>query len=101
MKIYSAKEIDALSGAIALASQMWANRCKLYLAKHGDRGSVVIGAGICCAVKHGRHSKTRELISAGVSCAQGSLVWEESVEEVVSFLKERGLDCYYECGRMD
>lgn len=77
--------------AIREAMKMWEARCAEYVAKHGDQGSCVIGAAI--VIGSVRYSPP--------TGAQGSLVWEDSVKDVLGFLREHGIDAYYDPGSMD
>jgi hypothetical protein len=104
MKTYDQKSLDLYSNQIEEAKNMWRLRCEEYFDKHGDVGTCVLGAGIAVHflsdVK--KISKVLIIISQhDVSHAQGSVVWEDGVGEVVYYLNKLGLDCYYFAGRMD
>ena len=99
------EQLEALAPMIALIRQNWAARCAAYMAANGDTGSCVLGAGIGFKYREAgcRSIVRKTLIPAHeVTGAQGSLVWEESVNEFVEVLKAAGLaSAFYECGRMD
>lgn len=102
--VYKEKEIAAKAPIIAAAKELWAKRCAEYLATRGDQGSCVLSAGIAVEAvpSRCRVSRPMMLIRAGaVTSAQGSMVWESSSAEVLAFLKENGIEAYYDCGRMD
>lgn len=87
------------------AKLLWKQRCTEYLDKHGDRGSCVIGAGICVRYLGPRKRKwvSKTLISptSVLSRVVGNLVWETSAEEIVTFLRSKGIDAFFELGRLD
>lgn len=66
--------------------------------EHDDPGTCVIGAGIQISNVAGKQAA---FIRVPASAGQGSLTWERSVADVVAYLRGRGLDARYECGRMD
>lgn len=103
--VYQIKDIDDLVPLLGKAREMWSARCDAYLKKHGDQGSCVLGAGIAVPyVGHkGKQYAKRIIISAwSATNAQGSLVWEESVNDIIAFLEQNGVQgCTYLCGRMD
>ncbi len=82
--------------ALHEARALWARRCLGVLGERGDDGTCVLGAGIADA-------KTGQLLirAADVTPAQGSLVWERHVEEVLAFLAEAGIAARYVPGVMD
>lgn len=100
------RDNDWFLTAVADATALWRLRCREYLAEHGDVGSCVVGAGIMAsesAPRAGRKRPRRQLIDAwAVSCgAQGSLVWEESQQEMVDYLRSRGIEAHYVIGSLD
>lgn len=86
------------------AKTMWKAKCESNFQEFGDSGSCVVGAGIYVYYlgKGKRKAEKRMLINAvSVSCCQGSLNWERGHEEIVSYLKENGIETRFEYGQMD
>lgn len=86
------------------AREMWEKSAREYYDKNGDTGSCVIGAGIKIEVIPPRCRKPRAmmLISANeVARCQGSLHWEHNVQTVVNYLRDNGLNAFFDYGRMD
>ena len=89
---------------IQRAKHLWAKRCKEHYQKHGDTGTCVLGASIDCYIIPYKCRKYKPycLISAhDVACSQGASNWENSVKEVIDYLKENGIEAHYNCGHMD
>ena len=102
--VYQDSDLPKLQNAIDCAKTLWRDRCQTYMNKNGDTGSCVMGAGIKIDYLAPRCRNRRNLmiISASEVCnAQGSLVWEDSVKEVVEYLKSKGIEAYYASGIMD
>lgn len=98
------ESLSKSSHMIAAARDMWASRCATFIQAHGIQGTCVIGAGI--AVKYlpprCRNAEDRIIIQAlDVAGSDGASVWEESVKDVVEFLKPVFPSVFYACGRMD
>ena len=92
------------SHMIAEARKMWASRCASYLQANGVSGTCVMGAGIAVKYIPPRHriAETHIIIQAlDVAGCDGASVWEESVKDVVAFLKPVLPSVFYACGRMD
>jgi hypothetical protein len=86
------------------AKDLWKRQCDKYISEHGDQGTCVLGAGIevWYLAPRCRIHRTHMIISQHqVTGAQGSLVWEASVNEVLAFLKSEGIIAFYNQGRMD
>ena len=82
------------------ARELWRAGCEDFVRRVGDAGSCVLGAGIAVYVGTAERYE-REVVLSPPTHHQGSLVWEDSVEAVVAFLKERGIEAFYTPGRMD
>jgi hypothetical protein len=98
--VYSDSDLAGLAPTISAAAELWRKRCE----GKPDRGSSVLGAGIAVMHRPKRCRKAREkiIIDPGDIChAQGSCTWEESVDEVLEFLKSNGVFAYYASGHMD
>lgn len=89
--------------AVDDAAALWSKLCAEEVAARGDRGTCVIGAGI--GIKYrGPRKRTVEyhnIIDVPMTAGQGSLTWETSVQQVIDFLKMRGIEAFYMPGRMD
>jgi hypothetical protein len=97
-------ETGPVAAAINVTATMWRDRCQKYLDTQGDRGTCVLGAGIeiYYLPKRCRFPKSKMVIPVyQVVAAQGSLVWEESVEDILAHLKSKGVEASYNPGRMD
>lgn len=79
---------------IKKAEKLWNTYVEMYGATHDDSeyGSCVLGAGL--EVQGGIFIRAPDRF-------QGSLTWENSVDEIIKFLKDNGLDAWYNPGRMD
>lgn len=82
--------------ALSAAEKLWKDRADDYLHRKGDQGTCVLGAGIEVLDVLGKR-----VAFINAPGGQGSLTWETSEEEVVAFLREKGLDAKYCTGRMD
>lgn len=96
---YSLAQLDA----ITRAREAWERSCAVELAKHGDIGTCVLGACIYDAdAGQGKYRPNHVLIDArDVTSAQGSLIWEASVDAIVEMLRKHNINAEYDCGRMD
>jgi hypothetical protein len=101
---YNAEDLNTKNEIINRAISIWHDKCKEFEIVNGDMGTCVLGAGIEVYFLYPRCRKPKQfmIISASqVTGCQGSIVWEKSVEEVVKFLKENGIEAQYNCGYMD
>lgn len=104
--VYKQSDFETLEfhTAITNATIMWRERCEAYYNHHGDVGSCVIGAGIEVdfMAPHCKKVSQKMIISVShVSPTQGSCVWEDSITDIIAYLRERGIDAHYNPGRMD
>lgn len=86
------------------AMLLWKQRCEQYLGERGDQGSCVLGAGIVhedAPYDWPDWDKDYIVHASDITGAQGSLVWEQSVDEVVAWLRNCGVPARYHAGRMD
>jgi hypothetical protein len=99
---YNDVDIATFGDIIKQASEMWKEKTLEYYHKNGDVGTCVLGA--CIEVyylgKRCRIPTTRCIIGTP-DVAQGSITWEHSVDEVIKYLKENGVEARYNCGFMD
>lgn len=89
---------------VDICRESWKERCKEYVAEHGDEGSCVMGAGffIYYLPKRAKTPRKKMLISAhSVSAAQGSVTWEHSVPQITKMFNTFGINVEYEYGNMD
>lgn len=105
-KTYRPAEIETpeFTAAVDAAKRIWKKSCAEHFATHGDSGTCVIGARIYIYLIPLRCRKPQKfsLISAHeVSCCQGSTNWEHGKDEVLEYLKAKGIDAYYDWGVMD
>jgi hypothetical protein len=101
--VYTDADLVKFHPAFMEAMSLWSLRCAQYVAKHGDKGSCVIGAGIGVYYR-GPRKRSYELklvIDVPMTASQGSCTWEASVPEVIAFLKTRGIEAHHIYGRMD
>lgn len=95
---------ERLLELVAWAETLWNKKIRDYreslrkAKKFDDPGSCVIGAGIEIS---NVLRKQIAFIRVPKSAGQGSITWEQSVGDVVQYLRDHGLDARYECGRMD
>ena len=106
LKTYKQAEIEApdFVAIVETAKALWSEACAAYVAKNGDTGTCVLGAGIYCMVvpKGKRKPREHKIISAlSVTRAQGADVWESCRKPVLAFLRANGISCAYEYGFMD
>ena len=97
-------QLLAARSVINRARALWHYRCDQDYHKNGDSGTCVLGAGIAVPLlpKGCRNPRKHMVISADeVSCCQGSLNWERSVEEIIAILKPHLPGVHYASGRMD
>lgn len=102
--IYSKEELQEKLPIIEQAKQLWKDRCNEYMSVNGDQGICVIGAGFSVYnIPKGKRTYRKLMILSAytVTPAQGSLVWENSKDEIKQFLKNNGLEVTYNWGTMD
>lgn len=93
-----------VKAAIEWADRLWDRAISKYreglrkAKQHDDPGTCVLGAGIKVSNILG---KQIAFIHVPASAGQGATTWEESVGDVVAYLRGVGLDAEYEAGRMD
>jgi hypothetical protein len=103
-KVYRFSDLHdpKVEAVLKKAQDMYTKACQAHFKKHGDFGSCVLGNGLAIAVKPPKARSVFKLLicsprgggqseSAGYSCK----------DPVLAFLKENGIDAWYECGRMD
>lgn len=102
-KVYRNADLKENATYIAQAAELWSKRCAEYMCRRGDRGSCVLGAGIAVNYRPPRCRKSirQTIIGVPYTAGQGSLTWEDSVEEIINFLAIRGIESFYEPGHMD
>jgi hypothetical protein len=104
MKVYKQKEIQEIRLLIEKAKKIWMEASKAEFDKTGDRGSCVVSDGIFVFWTPPRCKKPQKLMiihSRDVAFAQGSLHYEATKDKALMFLKNLGVDAYYDYGRMD
>lgn len=101
-KVYTEKDFTAqFVQHVSAAAVRWTTATERYLAEHGDQGTCVIGAGIAIRFKGPRKRTDEDLIIIASPGRQGSLAWEDSVNQVLEFLRQGGIEAHYCSGRMD
>jgi len=105
MKIYKEKELDDYFWEWTYRAQkMWIHICKENIEKYGNIGTCVLGAGIYInLIPKGKRKPRKYLIieSSEATNYQGSIIWEDGVEDVLKFLKKYDIEADYHPGRMD
>ena len=101
--IYQEKDLVGMLPHLVEAALLWSKLCADEVAKNGDRGSCVIGAGIAIWFKgpRKRNEEERIVIPTPYTSLQGSFTWETSVDQVVKFLAQKGITAHYAPGRLD
>jgi len=101
-RVYNAQELEQLKPTLQKARELWRKRVVEFEASRRHSGTCVLGAGIetYTLLKRERIPKRRLIIRAPLQL-QGSLSWEESLEEILRFLRSNGIDCDYKSGCMD
>jgi hypothetical protein len=95
----TAKDIVDSLDILERARSMWKWACEDFMRINGDMGSCVSGASIDTYL-----GKKRIVLipTYAICCAQGSLVWEESVYRVIAYIQNNTkLKVYYNTGSMD
>lgn len=97
---YTRRDLDAhwFQTAIDEARLVWERRIEQYVTQRGDQGTCVLGAGIAVAVGKRR---APVVVLEPPTRVQGASVWEESVDDIVAFLRTKGILARYHAGRMD
>jgi len=106
IQIYQPQDIEDIGfkQIVDDAKRVWRRCCDDYYKNNGDRGPCVLGAGIYIHYlpKKKRKPVKHRLISAfDVTPAQGCFVWEHSAQNMVKLLRDQGIHCWFEYGRMD
>jgi len=86
---------------IQSAEMLWSKKCREFLTQYGDIGTETRLAGIYTLYKPVNGEMFQKIIIAAnsVTTAKRSFVWEESVGEIVDFLKRNiGKHFYYNPG---
>lgn len=92
------------SKAVSEAKELWANKAKESYKEMGDVGPIIMGDGIMASLIPKRCRKPQNIIiisSAEVASCQGNAHYERHASEIVEFLKEKGVECWYHYGMMD
>lgn len=104
-KHYKEKEFwDKFEPVIQEAKSLWRQKSEKTYKKIGDAGPVIMGDGVQAMIipKRCKNPRPVEIISsAEASHCQGNAHYEMHVQEIVDFLKSKGVDCWYSYGRMD
>lgn len=104
MKNYKDAEIQSAEfrAVVEEARQLWSEKIEAYIAERGDRGSCVLGAGIYVNhIPKGCRNPRKMRIIYPPTPYQGSCAWEHSAQEIVDFLKSKGIECFFEYGVLD
>lgn len=87
------------------AKRLWKEECDAYIASGKPHGSCVRGEGLKVRYlpPRARNWKERTIISplSEIANIPGSLIWESSVDQIVSFLQEQGIDAFFNYGVLD
>ncbi len=99
-KAYTWADVHAKTAIIEEAQRRWTAASAAHMEKNGDRGTCVLGNGLAIAVKpKGKRVAYTLLICLPVG--QSEFPGYATKDKIEKFLKDNGLDCWYECGRMD
>ena len=107
MKSYRPLDIDDnFKETIKFAEFLWHIKVSEYMEKNktpnGMYGSCVICDGIYINfIPKGKRKPIEMRILGTGSAACGSLPWEDSKDFMLDFLKSRGIECFYNYGRLD
>ena len=101
-KVYRFEDLHnpKVEAVILEAGRLWTEASSEYIKLHGDTGSCVLGNGIFVALKPPRRRNIYKLKLASPQ-GQGEGPGEGTKDPVLKYLKDNGIDCWYECGRMD
>jgi hypothetical protein len=105
-KIYKSVDINSeiFKKRIEEAKKLWLEASKKEFELHGDTGSCIMGDGIQIYFIPPRCRKPQTLFiirSHEVAFCQGSLHYEKTYKVAIDYLKQHGIDCFYNYGRMD
>jgi len=101
-RTYTFAELHKLEKVIKTAQAMYEKACKAYFKKHGDFGSAILGNGIYVAVKRPRFKHPfKMMLVAPRGGGQSDGASFASKDPVLKYLKENGIDAWYDHGRMD
>lgn len=101
---YTQDDLSRFQPIIEKAKALWRAKTREYVSKNGDVGSCVLGAGIYAYVLSPQSTEPKDIMiirANEIACAQGSITWEHSKDEVMEFLKQNGIETGYEWGFMD
>lgn len=98
--VYRDTDLELIAPTVNEAKKLWKDLQDEKFKKDGDTGSCILGAGISVNYLGPRKRKAVRKLLFGPSY-QGCGTFEPSVEQVVQFLKEKGVEAYYFAGRMD
>lgn len=93
-------DLHKAENVIKTARQMYLDLGQKHLAKNGDMGTCVLGNGIYVAVKPPRARNLYRLCIA-TSVGQSDSASYACKDPVLAYLKDNGIDAWYEHGRMD
>lgn len=89
-----------VEAVLVKAQKMYRELGEAVLKKKGDMGTCVLGNGLYIAVKPPRARSAFMMKIAG-TVGQSETASYGAKDEVLKFLKDNGIDAWYECGRMD
>lgn len=98
---YKKKDLEKFQKVIQIAQDLWKAKTVAYVKEHGDKGSAVIGDGIFVDYIPPGCRKPRPLKIVSPAGAQGCGNYEQFKDEIIKYLKDSGLNCYYLYGTMD
>jgi hypothetical protein len=104
MTTYKSADLLKMKSVIDTAREMWLEASRKEFQKTGDRGSCIVGDGITVYFIPPKCRKPVEFFiirSSSVAFAQGSLHYEATMQIALDYLKENGVECRYNHGRMD
>jgi hypothetical protein len=105
-KIYKSVDVNSeiFKKRIEEAKKLWNEAARIEFEKHGDTGSCIVCDGIQVEFLPPRCRKPIRLTiipSREVAWCQGSLHYEATKQVALDYLKQHGIDCFYNYGRMD
>ena len=104
--VYFAEDLrndKKLMAVLKEAEALWRQRVEEYAKKYpNNHGSCVSGAGIkTWILPSSRHKYPQsKFLFRAPNHYQGSLTWENSVEEILKIVREAGIYCWYASGMM-
>lgn len=99
-KDYRFEDLHKAEAVILKAREMYRDLQQKFIDTGGDRGTCVLGNGIYIAVLPPRARIAFEMKLCS-PLGQSDFPSSHCKDPVLKFLKDNGLDCWYECGRMD